>query len=458
MRNGALSFWLSQQHLDIPTTTALGADDAVDIAIVGGGLTGLWTAWALAHSDPSLSIAVYEAESLGFGASGRNGGWLSAKSVGLRRVLQHHGTGREGVIEVERLIEEAMHNVVDILGADNIDAAYGGWLQVARSRPELRRLEAAIAASRAWGVGDDRLSLLSAEQAHNRIAVDGVTGALYSPHNYRVNPAKMLFTLAKAVLRMGVRIHTGSPVQSIGSGTVDVNGHRVTVARRTVVATEGYSARQPGQRRKMLPLNSSMLVTEPLHAAQWDRIGWEQCEGLAGAAHTYFYGQRTPDGRIAIGGRGKPYRFRSGLDHRGELDTHAIRALTMVLQQLFPEEELHAAHAWCGVLGVTRDWSPFVEEGHDGRVIRAGGFAGQGLAASHLMGRIVAALIGDPGSDLTRLPWVRRNPRNWELEPLRWIGANGLYRAYAVADWLESRSKSDKTSRVALVADQIAGR
>lgn len=458
MRNGELSFWMARDNLEAPVTSPLDCNQAVDVAIVGGGLTGLWAAWALATSDPSLSISVYEAERLGHGASGRNGGWLSAKPVGLREVLRRHGSGRDGVVTVERLLEESMHDVVRILGPASIDATYGGWLQVARSLPEQRRLEANLANNRSWGLGEERLRLLTAEQVRERVAVDKAVGALYSPHNYRVDPAKMLLTLARTVQQLGVRIYTDSPVVSIKPGRLLVKGHTIEVERRTVVATEGYTSLQKDQRRRMLPLNSAMLVTEPLTADEWQGIGWHRSEGLSGAAHTYFYGQRTADGRIAIGGRGKPYRFASGFDHLGEVDAQTVTALEAVLREIFPQVQLRAAHAWCGVLGVTRDWSPFVEDAIEDRITRAGGYAGQGLAASHLVGRIIAALILKPNSDLTTMPWVRPSPRKWEPEPFRWIGANGLYRAYSTADWIEAHSNSGRTSGLAVLADRIAGR
>lgn len=259
------------------------------------------------------------------------------------------------------------------------------------------------------------------------------------------------------MLDSGVAIYTESRVTDIAPASLRVGQHRVTVRRRTVIATEGYTCRQRGQRRRMLPLNSSMVVTEPLTSDQWQQVGWDHAEGLSGAAHTYFYAQRTADGRIAIGGRGKPYRFGSRFDHRGEVDQPTVSALVALLRELFPQVVLQEAHAWCGVLGVTRDWSPFIDDSEH-RVIRVGGYAGQGLAASHLAALIIADLITDPGSSLTSLPWVRRAPRRWEPEPLRWIGANGLYRAYAAADRLESRCANGRTSRLAALADRITGR
>lgn len=458
MRNGHLSHWMSRDDLDTPATVPVDRDEEVDVAIVGGGLSGLWTAWALTQADPTLSVAVFEAERLGFGASGRNGGWLSAKPVGIRDVLAREHGGRAGVLEIEQRLEESIHEVVDVLGAQNIDARHGGWMQVARSASEQNRIESYLAKSRSWGVDDGHLRLLTAGEARERVNIAGVTGALYSPDNYCVDPVKMLLALARTVQRAGVRIYTSSRVDTIEPGRLTVGAHTVRARRHVVVATEGYSSRQRGQRRRMLPLNSAMLVTDQLTDDQWEQIGWAHGDGVSGAAHTYFYGQRTPDGRIAIGGRGKPYRFASGVDRDGEVDQHTIAALTNLLADLFPQVPLAAAHAWCGVLGVTRDWSPFLDNDPSSKILRMGGYAGQGLTAAHLAGRIASDLILQGDTKLSTLPWVRQMPRRWEPEPLRWIGAHGLYRIYSIADVLEARAARPRTSRLALLADKIAGR
>lgn len=457
MRNGQLSFWMARNDLTPPPTAALDDDLDVDVAIVGAGLSGLWTSWALHQLDPGLSIAVFDSHQLGFGASGRNCGWLSAKPVGLRQVLARTA-GRAAVIDVEHALRRSMHDVVDILGADTIDARHGGALQVARSPSQQRRLDAYVSYSRSWSVPDDRLRALTSEQARERIRIAGLTGAVHTPDNYCVDPVKMLFALAGRVLHDGVAVYTDSPVDTITAGALRVRGRTVRVRRQVVVATEGYTAAQPTHRRNMLPLNSSMVITEPLSEDQWAQIGWQHADGVSGTAHTYFYGQRTSDGRIALGGRGKPYRFGSRFDDGGRIDEPTVRSLMALLAELFPETPVVAAHAWCGVLGVLRDWSPFVDADTEPGVIRLGGYAGQGLTAAHLAGRTVADLITGRRATTPAASWIRRLPRRWEPEPLRWIGANALYRAYSIADVLEERSSNARTSRLALAANVIAGR
>ncbi|MFC9359235.1 NAD(P)/FAD-dependent oxidoreductase [Rhodococcus sp. NPDC057014] len=459
MKNGQISFWQSRPGVMPTVSPELDSNLEVDVAIVGGGLTGLWTAWALKSREPDLEVAVLEAEEVGFGASGRNGGWLSGKPVGLRHVLAKLPTGRSGVLAADQVLERSIHEIVEILGADQIGAAGGGWMQVATTASQMGRIEDYLKKSRSWGVSPEDLRLMSAAEVTDRVAISGALGALYSPDCYRVDPVLMINALAKLVTDSGVTIFEHSRVGEIRRGHVRVGNHTVRAQHQIVVATEAYSFWEPGQRRRLLPLNSSMIVTDPLDDDQWAHIGWRGAECVSGTAHTYFYAQRTVDGRIAIGGRGKPYRFASQVDDRGRVDElRDVHALEDVLNGLFPGLSAKAAHAWCGVLGVSRDWSPFIDQDLSTGVTHVGGYAGQGLTAAYVAGQATADLILHRNTELTALPWVRSMPRRWEPEPLRWIGATALYRAYRLADRLEDKSGSPRTSWVAQVADRVAGR
>lgn len=458
MKNGQISYWKARPDVGPPTFPAVTADLDVDIAVIGGGLTGLWAAWSIAVKDPSLTVALFEAETIGFGASGRNGGWLSAKPVGLRPVLAKRPEGRAGVRAADTILVNSLDEIVDLLGRETIDAAHGGWLQVARTASELERVEQYVKKARTWDIEPDHLRLLSASETTDRVAVSNALGAVFSPDCYRIDPVKTLASLTELAVGAGVAIFTGSRVTELRDRALVVNDRRVGVARQTVVATEGYSAWETGEKRQLLPMNSAMIVTEPLTHEQWGRIGWDGQECLSGSAHTFFYAQRTADDRIAIGGRGKPYRFGSGLDNDGQVDEATVEALVTGLHELFPGISFEAAHAWCGVLGVSRDWSPYVDVDVDAQVTRVGGYAGQGLTAAYVGGSLVADLITGRDTELTRLPWVRPRPRRWEPEPLRWIGANSLYKAYSLADRIEARSASTRTAWPARVADRIAGR
>lgn len=457
VRNGDFGFWVAHGTEAPPLTPALTEDVDADVAIVGAGYSGLWTALAIRRFSPSSRVVVLEAEELGRGASGRNGGWLSAKTVGMRDVLAKNA-GRDAVKEVDGLLEQAMHDIVELMTGNDIDidAAHGGWLQIARTKAEAARLQASLRSYRSWGINEDHLRWLDSRELAGEIDISHGVGALSSPDCYRINPLKLLYGMAGLVLSDGVEIFTRSRVTDITPGRLQIGESTVT-ARSIVIATEGYTAEQPGRRRDVLPLNSAMIATAPLSESTWARIGWESRAGISGAAHTYFYGQRTADNRIIIGGRGKPYRFGSQTDHRGEVVVSTVRALESMLAGLFPNAETHAEYAWCGVLGVLRDWSPIVDDHGDG-IYEIGGYAGQGVAAAKVAGDSVAALITGADVPERHIPWIRSRPRKWEPEPLRWIGANGLYRAYAVADWHEAARGGDRTSSIARIADRIAGR
>lgn len=456
MINGEFGFWANRN--EPIRADPLRESGTADVAIVGGGYTGLWTALALRAADPSLDIVVLEAEQFGFGASGRNGGWLSSKPVGMRRVLAR-GSGREAVIDVERRLLQTMETVVDEFAAEGVDigAERGGWIQVARTAPELARLRSSIAGHRAWGLGEEHVRLVDGDELRERIDIHDAVGALVSPDCVRVDPFLLLRGVVDRARAAGIRLYERSRVTAIEPGAVRVGGLELR-AKRIVLATEGYTAALTGRGREMLPLNSAMIATRRLDDAEWARIGWDPAAGLSGSAHTYFYGQRTPDGRIIIGGRGKPYRFGSGFDDRGQVDRGTVRALEAIVEDLFPGLGAEAEYAWCGVLGVPRDWTPFIDWDAGSGILQLGGYAGQGVTAARLAADAAAALLTGSDDPIARIPWVRQRPRRWEPEPLRWIGANGLYRAYSVADWVEQRSSSPRTSVIAKVADVIAGR
>ena len=316
-------WWADLGGLPAPRP-ALDGDREADVCIVGAGYTGLWTAYELLRADPSLAVVVLEREVAGFGASGRNGGWvLGEVSTGSR---QRAAAGEAAVAALERAIQETVDEVGAACAREGIDCDFvkGGSLTVAQTEPQLARLREA-----------PRGELLDVDEAAARVRVAGLRGARYTPHCARVQPAKLVRGLAAAVERHGGTIYEGTAALDIAPRSVRTASGTVR-ARWVVRATEGYTAALPGLERALLPLSSSMIVTEPLDAATWAQIGWEGCETLDDAAHAYIYAQRTADGRIAIGGRGRPYRFGSGTDRAGEIPDATVRQLRARLTRLFP--------------------------------------------------------------------------------------------------------------------------
>jgi glycine/D-amino acid oxidase-like deaminating enzyme len=229
-------------------------------------------------------------------------------------------------------------------------------------------------------------------------------------------------------------------------------------AEYVIRATEGFTAGLAGQRRQWLPMNSSMIVTEPLGEEVWERVGWAGRELLGDHAHAYIYAQRTADDRIAIGGRGVPYRYGSGWDRRGATQDKTVAALRRMLTGLFPATESAAVeHAWCGVLGVPRDWCSTAHVDHATGLGWAGGYVGTGVSTTNLAGRTLRDLVLREDTELTALPWVGRQVRSWEPEPLRWIGVQLIYALYRAADRRETTGLA-RTSGYARLAGLISGR
>jgi glycine/D-amino acid oxidase-like deaminating enzyme len=314
-----------------------------------------------------------------------------------------------------------------------------------------------VAALERETLGEDLAwELLDAAELADRMRVGDGRGALFSPHCARVQPAKLVAGLAAAAERAGAVIHESTPVTEISPGLAQAATGQVR-ARYILRATEGYTADLPGKHRALLPMNSSMIVTEPLDAALWERIGWTGAETVLDGSHLYTYSQRTADGRIAIGGRGVPYRFGSRTDREGPVPERTIEDLRVRLRNLFPAlGEVPVARAWHGVLGVSRDWCPTVGLNRSSGLGYAGGYAGEGVAASNLAARTLRDMVLGRDSELTRLPWVGHPARNWEPEPLRFMGARGIYTLYRVADRHERAT--GRQSPVAAMANRIAGR
>lgn len=457
MINGGVSFWWQQAGRPAPRE-AIDGDLDCDVCIVGGGLSGLWTAYALAALDPALDIVVLEAEFVGFGASGRNGGWLSSELSGSK---ERYGAthGREGVSALVGAMEHAVDDVIDVCRVEGIDAdvVKKGVLYVARSQAQLVRMHERLADDAAWGIGAEHQWELTADEVGRRLHVDRALGATFSPHCARVHPAKLVSGVAAAVERRGVRILERSRVTRIDPGVVTAERGRVR-APRILRCLEGYTASVAGQRRTSLPMNSAMIVTEPLPDAVWDEIGWAGAELLGDNANAYCYAQRTADGRIALGGRGIPYRFGSRTDTDGETQDWTVDSLTGILHDMFPAtRRTRIEHAWCGVLAVPRDWCASVSFDPSTGLGWAGGYVGSGLTTTHLAGRTLADLATGRDSDLTHLPWVDRPVRRWEPEPFRWLGVRAMYGLYREADRREDRGLT-RPSRLARIGNTLTGR
>jgi glycine/D-amino acid oxidase-like deaminating enzyme len=450
-----VSFWYDEIGLPAPRPPLEGPT-SVDVCIVGAGFTGLWAAYYLKQADPSLRVLVVEQRFAGYGASGRNGGWLFGGLAGSRRrYAKTHG--RQGVIDLQHAMNATVDEVIGVAEREGIDAdiVKGGTLEVAYTPAQLERLRAFIAEEHAWGETDH--VLLSADESNARIKVANTHGGAYNPNGARIQPAKLVRGLSDVVEKLGVTIAEQTTVTEIQPHRV-VTDHGDIAARFILRATEGFTAGIKGLKRSWLPMNSSMIVTEPLPPEVWEQIGWQGMETLGDLAHAYCYVQRTADGRIAIGGRGVPYRYGSQVDNDGSTQPQTIDALREILVRMFPATaSTPIAHAWSGVLGVPRDWCSTVGLDVETGLGWAGGYVGHGVATTNLAGRTLRDLVLGQQTELTALPWVGRKVRSWEPEPFRWLGVQAMYATYRVADKQERRGRAT-TSPLAKVADKVSGR
>ncbi|PWI43557.1 FAD-dependent oxidoreductase [Streptomyces sp. ICBB 8177] len=458
--NGGISFWYADTGIPVPREPLPG-DTTADVCVVGGGYTGLWTAYYLKKAVPFLRITVLERKFCGYGASGRNGGWLYNGIAGRDRYAKLHG--HEAAVALQRAMNDTVDEVIRVTEEEGVDADVhkGGVLEVAYTPAQLGRLKAFHEAEAAFGESD-RL-LLGARETAERIRVAGTVGGSWTPHGARIHPVKLVQGLARAVEELGVVIHESTPVTEIRPKHA-VTPYGTVRAPYVLRCTEGFTAALKGQKRSWLPMNSSMIATEPLPKEVWETIGWQGRETLGDMAHAYMYAQRTADDRIALGGRGVPYRFGSRTDNDGRTQAATVEALREILVRFFPATAGVAIdHAWSGVLGVPRDWCASVELDRATGLGWAGGYVGSGVATANLAARTLRDLVrldsGQAGpTELTALPWVGHRVRRWEPEPLRWLGVHGLYAAYRLADRRELDTYSARTDPVARAADRVSGR
>lgn len=444
-KTGPVSLWRDTAGSP-PAIERSGLPKHVDVAIIGGGYTGLWTALHLLRQSPDIKLVVLERTHVGFGASGRNGGWASALfPTAMSKIARE--SGRDAALAMQH----AMYRAVDDLGTwaaeEDIDCdfAKGGIIMFSRNAGQVANLRHEVAGHRAWGASDRDWELLDSTAARARINARGIEAGAFTPHCAAIHPLKLVHGLARAVLRRGGRIFEGVTVLSYARGVVSTN-QGVLTADAIVRATEGFTARFEQHRNAMMPLYSQMLATEPLSEAQWSEIGLHNRETFSENRHVVIYGQRTADGRFAFGGRGSRYQWASRVHPSMDVNPRTHAYLLNTLLDFFPQlRGVRITHTWGGALGVPRDYFPSVRF-RDG-LGTAGGYVGDGVASSALAGATMADLILEKQTERTALPWVNRSSRNWEPEPLRWIAANAMVTGLQFADREEERT--GKPSRIA---------
>ncbi|WP_249203604.1 FAD-dependent oxidoreductase [Brevibacterium sp. SMBL_HHYL_HB1] len=456
--NGQLGFWMSNLSESSRQTISQSLPSTTDLAIVGGGYTGLWAAYFYKTLNPDHEVTIFEAEQIGYGASGRNGGWVSSLVPGNRsRFAANSPQGRGAAIAMQREFIRSVSEIMETLDRLGIEAdqSFDGMLSAAHTVAGLSRLQSKRKGDLDFGYNPDEVIELTSDEFRDRINIEGVHGGLYYPDVACVDPAKLVRGLAKVVEGLGVRIVEQARVTQVRRQCISVDSTQI-LAKRVFVCTEAYSGPLVGNRR-LTPINSSAIATQPLPAEAWDNIGWKKRFCLNDSAHTFIYAQRTADDRIVIGGRGSPYRFASGTGGRGETAQTTVDQLLGKLRNFFPSVEFRADYAWSGVLGVTRDWNGSVSFDPSTGVGHSFGYAGHGVTSAFVGGRTLAELASGVESERTELAWVDYSSRNWEPEPIRWAGIHSMYSLFGIADRWEERRDSTKTSLLASFGSRLAG-
>lgn len=420
------SFWLENSGDDLTPRPRLDGSQIVDVAILGAGFTGLWTAYHLLEREPSLKVVVVEKEIAGFGASGRNGGWCySGFPIQLPKLVERFGR------DTAKAIQLAMYDSVDDVGRvcelEGIDAHYlkSGVLNLARAPYQLEGQQERMQAYVDLGL-EDKYALLDREQTLEHVNVARTLGAVWDKHSATVQPARLARGLARAVERKGATIYEQTPVTDFVPGPLPRldTPYGNIVAKTIVLAGEAYLSALPKTHRQIIPMTSHIVITEPLTPDQWQQIGWERRE-LLGAWGTYgAYVNHTADGRIAWGAYRAKYPFHSritdALDRDEEIFAHARRGTL----DWFPMLEGHVrfTHAWGGVFGRPRDHMPTMAYDKRTGIATAYGYTGSGVSTANLSGRLLADQITERDTALTQLPMAKHHSRDWEPEPLRWLG------------------------------------
>ncbi len=421
-RYGAQIYW--QETVERPPVTVLGGDLRADVAIVGGGFTGLWTAVYLKRADPRAR---------GRRARGRGGRLRRDRAEHGQR---HHEARSQPGTPGEppwpgraRILFDAVAGAVDEIGRvceeAGIDCDYRktGWLNVATNPGQERRLRVDFEAGKRIGI--EGLRLLARDEIRARVNSPTYLAGLFNPASAVVNPTQLAVGLARHARELGVRVYEDSAVRgwerAVGHGELATEHGRVT-AQQIVIATNAW--RPPCVPRVVTPVYSYIVATPPLSEAQWDTVGWKGFETVLDKRNYFHYARRTADGRILWGGTDALYHFGSRIAPRFDSHGSTEARLGRTFHETFPQlGEIRFTHAWGGPVAITGSFHPCFGSVTGGRIHYGVGYCGHGVAVSNLGGRILRDLVLRRDTDETHLPLVGDEAYRMPAEPLRWFGA-----------------------------------
>jgi glycine/D-amino acid oxidase-like deaminating enzyme len=433
-----VSFWLAT-CLPYQPNAPLQGEVHADVAIIGGGFTGMSTAYYLRKADPSLKVVVLESEVIGFGASGRNGSFAMTV-IGLGIDVLAMLKGKQAALEGHRYMERAVDTVGELVEENNLDCDYTrpGFLRMATTPGYVKKIKKQIELCHALGITG--IDWLERDAARAEVNSDLYLGAWWEPRMALVNPVKLVREMKRVAQNLGAEIYEHTPVTTIERGanfTLQTPGGNV-IAQKIVFATNAYSHLFPMIRRKQIPAWTYMVATEPLSDKQFDAIGWQHRQGVEDARNLIHYYRISPDNRLLMGGG--PVGLGFGDNMNFDSDANAWRHLEEHIGYVFPAlKGIKITHRWGGPFSVTVDLTPALGYVGDKRAVYSLGCIGHGVSMSHLNGQTIRDLILEKQTDLTDVFFVNRRVIPWPPEPLR-LGLSLGIRAYLqIEDWAYER-------------------
>lgn len=435
------SFW-ARRYGPYTPDPPLAGDMTVDVAVIGGGITGLTTARELRLDHPGATVAVLEGTVVGWGASGRNGGF-SMKLFGLEPEVTKLRWGTERTVAAHRYAQRAVAFVKDLIEREHLDSDYRhtGMFRVSYSARQLGRLERTYRLFRELGLDDD-MSFWSRDQLRAEFATDRYLGGIYETETGILDPCKHVRELKRLAMAAGVQVYERTPVTRVdrqGTAIVAQTPAGRVRAEKLVFATNAYSrsiAGVPKLRSRQAPAWTFQVVTEPLSESQWASIGWRSGQSFEDNRQLVHYFRPTVDGRITMGGGNVRTPRGAGFDH--DFAPHIWRHCQQHIEWLFPQlAPVRVAYRWGGPVSVNVDLTPEIGFIGDRRVIYCVGCIGHGVSLCHLHGRLIADLLGDKRTDLTDFWIVDRAAVPWPPEPLGTAGAVLIHRGLQAWDLCE---------------------
>jgi glycine/D-amino acid oxidase-like deaminating enzyme len=413
--------WWRQEAPPDPVAPPLEGDVEADVAIVGGGYTGLWTALTLRRRKPSLRVVLVEAGVCGDGPSGRNGGFLHGYWSNLARLRSR--LGDDGALAVARAVEGAIPAVSEL--REDVWLRRAGMVQVSTAPAQDAVLDATLDAARALGVEEETVPLSTAEVAE-RCRSPRFRRGVFFRDGATVQPARLVRALRRAALDAGVAVHERSRATAIRPGCIETTSGRVR-APEIVVATNAWQTGWRPVSRRLTNFGSYVVLTEPVPALL-ERIGWTGGEPIFDGRMFLHYFRTTADGRVLMGSASGPIGLGGRVDGRFTMDRPTARRAEAALRRLLPDlASARVEHAWGGPIDVSADHLPFFGTAR-GRIHYGAGYSGNGVGPSWLGGQILASLALGANDEWSRLPLVGRDIRPLPPEPIRRLGG-GIVRA-----------------------------